>query len=274
MPQPVSPSEVIALGRRVRERFYNPGGLHDELIEGQYVAVGTTLSRVLEPGARVLDFGAGECDISALVAMMGYRCAACDDLNDAAHLRGGLRERIIAFAESCGVEFSLLRQDRPLPYGHGSFDMVMIHHVLEHLHDSPRPLLNALVGLLRPGGFLFVTVPNAGNARKRLDLLRGGTNLPAYERLFWSDGPWRGHVREYVRGDLTTMSRLVGLETVELRTFHSMLHVIPRPVRPVYRAATAVLPGWRDTWLLLARRPERWSPPEAPAGASPEADHG
>jgi SAM-dependent methyltransferase len=259
---------VIGLGRRVRETFYNPGGIHDELIEGQYVAVGTTVSRVLERGARVLDFGAGECDIAALLAMMGYRCSACDDLSDPAHLRGGLRGRIARFAEDAGVDFTLLEGDG-LPYQPASFDMVMMHHVLEHLHDSPRGLLNALTALVRPRGHVFITVPNAGNARKRLDLLRGRTNLPEYERLFWSEGPWRGHVREYVRGDLEALARLMGLEIEELRTFHSMLHVVPRRLRPLYRAATALAPGWRDTWLLLARRPAGWSPVGPPADGAP-----
>ena len=70
--------------------------------------------------------------------------------------------------------------------------MVMLNHVVEHLHDFPRDLLNDLLTLVKPSGLLFITVPNAGNVRKRLDLLRGKTNLPPYEGYYWYPGRWRG----------------------------------------------------------------------------------
>ena len=58
--------------------------------------------------------------------------------------------------------------------------MVMSHDVLEHLHHSPRDLLNDLCELIKPNALLFITVPNAVNIRKRIDVLRGKTNLPDY----------------------------------------------------------------------------------------------
>ena len=41
----------------------------------------------------------------------------------------------------------------------GSFDAISFWHVLEHLH-GPRRVINRVVELLRPGGWLFVSVPN------------------------------------------------------------------------------------------------------------------
>lgn len=47
--------------------------------------------------------------------------------------------------------------DLPLP--DGRFDVVAMHHVLEHLKDPP-PVLARIRRLLRPGGRLFVALPN------------------------------------------------------------------------------------------------------------------
>ena len=47
------------------------------------------------------------------------------------------------------------------------FDLIAMHHVLEHLH-RPRQALAACHGLLRPGGRLVVNVPNIGSLEARL----------------------------------------------------------------------------------------------------------
>jgi SAM-dependent methyltransferase len=152
--------------------------------------------------------------------------------------------------------------DRILPFATPqSFDMVMMHDVLEHLHDSPRGLVTQLTRLIRDGGFFFVTVPNAANIRKRLSLLRGSTNLPDFEYFYWLPSPWRGHVREYVRQDVLLLATYLGLQIREVRSTHHMLARIPERARPIYRAATAVFTGWRDTWVLVAQKPAGWVAP-------------
>lgn len=211
--------------------------------------IGRVVRRHVAPGGRVLDFGCGRCVKAAVLADLGYAVVAVDDFGDPWHATDPARpERIRRFAADNDVAVA-----DSLDAVAGRFDMVMLHDVLEHLHDSPRPLLERLVGLLHPGGYLFVTVPNAANLRKRLAVLRGKTNLPRFADYWHEEGPWRGHVREYVRGDLTELARHLGLEVVELRSCHHMLGKIPQPARPLFRLATVVAPGWRDTWLLLAR---------------------
>jgi SAM-dependent methyltransferase len=224
-----------------------------------------TVQRHLPPGSRVLDFGSGPADKAVMLQLMGYRCAAIDDLQDPWHLAPGNRERILAFARDAGVDFHLSPgPGAPLPFQKGEFDMVMSHNVLEHLHDSPRDLLNALLELVKPQGLLYLTVPNIANIRKRLALLRGRSNLESYARFFWTPGPFRGHVREYVKDDLRLLARYLGLEILELRSSSDMLARLPRVARPVYRVMTAVFPGWRDTWVLVARKPAGWSPTTTP----------
>jgi SAM-dependent methyltransferase len=138
--------------------------------------------------------------------------------------------------------------------------MVMLHDVLEHLHGSPRDLLNDLLELTKPGGLLFVTVPNAANIKKRIELLFGRTNMHDFASYYWYPGPWRGHNREYVRNDLVELSACLDLDVLELRGCDHMLQKVPGVVRPAYLLATRFLQGWKDSWLLVARKRARWSP--------------
>ena len=221
-----------------------------------WLTVGETVKAYLKPGDRVFDLGSGPCDKTAVAQVLGCECHAVDDLQDDWHKRGDNTNRIKAFAKAMGIEFS----QSFTPPAAGSFDMVMMNDVLEHIHDSPRDLLNTLVEGLKTDGLLFVTVPNLANIRKRVDLMRGRTNLPNYDLYYWYAGTWRGPQREYVRGDLVSMCNNLGLEIVELKTVHHMLQNLPRKIRPVYKAVTTVFPGWRDTWHLVARKPAGWAP--------------
>ena len=49
----------------------------------------------------------------------------------------------------------------------GSFDVIVLWHVLEHL-EQPRHVLRHAARLLAPGGSLFISVPNFGSLQSRL----------------------------------------------------------------------------------------------------------
>lgn len=222
--------------------------------------VAATVLRWLPRGSRILDFGAGPCDRTAVLQRLGYQCAAYDDLADPWHLVEGNREKILQFAREIGIEYHVA----PDPLPSGPFDMVMVHDVLEHLHESPRSVLTQLFERTADGGYLFVTVPNAVNARKRAAVLGGRTNLPSFPSYYWSEEPWRGHVREYVRDDLRDLAGFLQVEIVELRGTHHLSHRLPTAVRIPYLLATKPFDGLRDTWLLVARKPSGWQPSTRP----------
>lgn len=242
-----------------RRRFPFPNYMERD--EEAYREIAATVSRLVPPGAKLLDLGAGACDKTAVLSLMGFDASACDDLGDPWHLAEGNRARVLAFAREVGIDFRL-NEGQELPFARETFHMAMALNVLEHLHESPRNLLLRLLELVRPGGLLLVTVPNAVNVRKRIAVLRGRTNLPPFEEFFWSSAPWRGHVREYVKDDLERLVQNMGLQTVELRSYHHMLWKLPVGISPLYRALCAVFEGWRDSWLLAARKPAHWTLPE------------
>jgi SAM-dependent methyltransferase len=143
----------------------------------------------------------------------------------------------------------------------GKFDLVMLADVLEHLHHSPRTLLADLLRLVKPAGYLLITVPNAANVRKRLAIVRGKTNLPPFDQFYWSEGLWRGHIREYTKEDLAALASYLELRTLELRSAHHMLGKVPKYMKLAYQAVTVLFPGWRDSWVLLAQKPPHWRAP-------------
>lgn len=239
--------------------FPFPGYVKPDQARLSFRPAADLLARHAPAGAHVLDFGSGPADMDVVLSRMGYRCTACDDLRDPWHMAPGAREKILSYAARHGVEFEVLEAGRAWPWGPESFDAVMLHHVLEHLHESPRELLNTLLGLLRVGGVLIVTVPNAVNLRKRLSVLRGRTNLAPYDHFYWHEGPWRGHVREFVRDDLVQLARYLGLELLEVGSYHAMIQVVPRRMRAIWKAVTALAPGCRDSWYLAARKPAGWT---------------
>ena len=250
------PEEAI----RSVQKIFPFHGYMDENHE-MYLTIARTVLRYIQPGARILDFGSGPGDITAVIQLLGMNCTAYDDLQDHWHNIGSHRERIMSFMSELGIDFHLAIDDQ-LPFPKESFDMLMMHNVIEHLHDSPRDLINDLVELVRPGGFVFITVPNSVNIRKRIFVLCGRTNYQNFEYYYWYPGHWRGHVREYSRNDLIKLTKYLGLDCLELRGVHFMVERrrLPAIVKPIYYALSAGFKGWRDSWLLVVKKRAEWTP--------------
>lgn len=231
-----------------------------------YQNIAKTVLHYLNRGCTILDVGCGPCDKTAILQFLGYRCYGYDDLQDDWHKLPGSKDKIMSFAKECGIDFRLAHNDS-LPFEKNSFDMIMLNDVLEHLHNSPRNILNDLLELTKTDGLLFVTVPNIVNIRKRIDVLFGKTNLASYESYYWYPGPWRGHVREYAKKDLIKLSEYLGLDILELHGCDHMLHRLHRSMRPLYLVVTKVFDGLKDTWILVARKRKDWKPrKELPPG--------
>ena len=143
------------------------------------------------PGARLLDVGCGTGGNSVALAPFG---------------------RVVGVDRAVGA---LTRSaDRPLaarvqaeatrlPFGEGSFDVVVALDVLEHLDDDVAGALE-MRRVLRPGGLLVVFVP-------ALDIL-------------WSyNDDYSHHRRRYTRAQLAAALRGARLEVERLTYFNSLL---------------------------------------------------
>jgi SAM-dependent methyltransferase len=185
---------------------------------------------------------------------------AVDDLQDAWHRLDGNQEKIFSFAKSVDIEYIIPTEKGEFSIPDKQYDVLMAHDVLEHLHTSPRVLLNRLLQYIKPGGIMAITVPNAANLRKRIHLLFGRTNYAKYAYYYWYPGLWRGHIREYVRGDLILMNQYLDLELLELTTFHLQLDALPAWACQLFVILSNIAPGFRDSWMLISRKPEDWKP--------------
>jgi hypothetical protein len=115
---------------------------------------------------------------------------------------------------------------------------------------------------LRNGGYLYITVPNAVNLRKRFLVLSGRTNYPRYPAYFWSGEVWRGHKREYVKDDLAQLCEYLGLQRVLLKGQHHRMRALPRWTRRPFKATIGRIDSLRDTLALIGRKPHDWKPVE------------
>jgi len=218
-----------------------------------YQTLFSIVNKYISPGSNALDFGSGPCDKASILSLLGHNCSAIDDLQDEWQKEPGVSESIIMYAEDMNIDLfhalSDINKSKNLP-----FDLIMLNDVIEHLHESPRELLHELLDMLSDDGILYITVPNAGNIRKRIDLLRGKTNMPPFSIYYFYPNLWRGHIREYVYSDLVQLSEYLDLEILMLSGVDHMLQKVPSKLLPFYKFITAFFPGWKDSWVLVAKK--------------------
>jgi SAM-dependent methyltransferase len=155
------------------------------------------------PGRRVLDLG---CRYGALTRAYaeGNDVVGVDVDRDA-----------LAEAAKLGIETRWADVEQPLPFEDESFDVVVAGELLEHVRDPGRLVAEAR-RLLRPGGRLVGSVPNAFRLMNRLRFLAG---LP----------PERDptHLHMFTPRDVAAL--LAAFEDVELRLISSrFLRLHPR----------------------------------------------
>ncbi len=99
-------------------------------------------------------------------------------------------------AEALGIEPVEANVEEPLPVADGSFDAVVAGELLEHL-QLPEALVAEALRVLRPGGVLVGSVPNAFRLQSRRRFLRGRPpeDDPTHVHLFSPEA-----VRELLSG--------------------------------------------------------------------------
>ncbi len=144
-----------------------------------------------------------------------------------------------------------------LPYKDASFDRALCLDVLEHLSFSEQaPALAELFRVIRPGGELFISVPNLAHLQSRVHfLLRGRLIHTASVAKHPGDRP----VSEFL-----DLAQRTGFRVKERRGIFPTVPVVTRWIRKsparlawLHRLLTRVLPvpGWCFLNLIRFERP-------------------
>jgi SAM-dependent methyltransferase len=131
----------------------------------------------------------------------------------------------------------------------GSYDLIVMAEVIEHLHTSPVTVLGHLAGWLRPGGALIVQTPNAVALHKRLRMLAGRNPLEPIR----ADASNPGHFHEYTLGELRQVAAGAGLAVGGVRAEN---YFGASPAARAYGAlGRALPPSLRHGITIWLRRP-------------------
>ncbi len=176
------------------------------------------------PPGRVLDVGCSDGHFGQLLEQMGHTVTGVD-----IQATPGVEERISHFVRA-NIEEGLAGH-----FEDASFDIVVLADVLEHVR-SPGDLLRGARDLVKPGGSIFVSIPNIGHWYGRLKV---GLGLFSYDRRGLFDS---GHLRFFTR---VNFQRIVAVEQLEITRFGAtstpLVNVLSRGMRPTGQSSEAVL---------------------------------
>jgi 2-polyprenyl-3-methyl-5-hydroxy-6-metoxy-1,4-benzoquinol methylase len=210
--------------------------------------------RGVEPG-RVLEVGAWFGSFALALRRLGYDVVACDRYESygeafAAYTDLMLREGVEVVSTARATELDEIG-------GLGSFDAVFAAAVIEHVPHTPRPLLEALFGAVRPGGVLLLDTPNVARYWNRQTLERGETIFQPIMDQYDTTIPWEGHHREYTAAELRWLLERVGCVEVEAEWVdYNMLQFEELTIEHTDCLARIVEdPSQSDIVLVSGRRP-------------------
>lgn len=209
--------------------------------------------RTLEVGGFMATFPLALARIGARATLSekyGYYYGAFDELRD--------------FLAAEGVEIWDRDLTEPLadPPA-GGFDLVTNMAMLEHLPNSPRPLMENMRALLAPTGRLVLDVPNIAYWHKRLQALRGRSIHPSLRAVFDAETPFTGHHREYTIDEVRQLLEWTGFTAVTVETVSYSRDAGRSVTGRAYKMCWDLLdrfPALREVIVACARVSPRTSP--------------
>lgn len=223
------------------------------------------------PQGVVFDIGTGGGIAARFFKAFGCRVTSVDSVS-ASGMEAIENVRLAGVeAYACDIE-----QD-PLPAGGGTVDVIIFTDVIEHLHHSPKPALEEMMRILRPGGVVVASTPNAVRLTVRLKVLMGVSNWPRVWDYFDQPASHFGHHHEYTIEEFKGVFERTGFVidkfcldetnsltaslagTEDLQTGRRSVCAKGKSkfyfARRAIWACASMLPRMRSTMTLIARKP-------------------
>jgi SAM-dependent methyltransferase len=201
------------------------------------------IERHVEPGSRVLEYGAIPLVMTAALAALEYAVSAVDIKP----------ERFATAIASLGLDVTRCDvETEAVPFEANTFDAVVFNELFEHLRIHPIFTLGEVVRVLKPGGRLLLSTPNLRSFRGLRNLLfhNQGHAVSAgmyeqYEKLEVLGH--MGHVREYTTREVSNFLTRVGfrVDKVIFRGGYG---------RGVVGIAERLIPSFRPFFTLVATK--------------------
>jgi len=131
-----------------------------------------------------------------------------------------------------------------------SFDLVAMHHVLEHL-KSPEAYVRRVHAMLKPGGLFLIAVPNIESVSSRLKFMMEKLGLRRARRGAYYDTPH--HLWYFSPRPLEAFLARMGFKVLLERSGHQARAKQASWKRFVMRNVTE-RPVWKSTFLVLAQK--------------------
>jgi 2-polyprenyl-3-methyl-5-hydroxy-6-metoxy-1,4-benzoquinol methylase len=222
----------------------------------------------------VLDIGCGIGTLALLFQHYRYRIECLDAPNTG--IRPWLERKKILLHQAN------LETER-LPFDNETLHLVTCLDVIEHLHGSPKNMLQEIYRVLKPNGVLILGTPNAVHLYNRVCVLFGKSNYTNLDYFFNSEYPYTEHIREYTQVEVRTILTWVGFQEIYIHMVNTFLDATPvstikkenhhqHRVQQKYQVgfklnsirqfallldflATIGVPNWRQNIIGIARRP-------------------
>lgn len=179
----LSVSELLANMRRPEDRYYSVVSYLES-----------------NPGKEVVELGFGDPKIPSSLAPFCSKYHIIDIVD---------RREGLSLPANISFSKSDLNEDFQLP--DQSFDCVVAMMIIEHLFD-PFHSFQEVFRITRPGGKMFINLPNIASIRCRLQLLRG--EVPVTSTGDWfSRKEWDGnHLHNFTVGEVVRLAELTGMK--------------------------------------------------------------